>query len=102
MAVPLPPADNEGEALQAQGLEWGPQLFGLLLRAQSVVFPTTEPSPSHAAASVEWGPGSTYAEALCSSIVLRISTALKWPPSRLSEGRLKGQTESFLTCVKAY
>lgn len=48
------------------------------------------------------GPGSTYAEALCSSIVLRISTALKWPPSRLSEGHLKGQTEPFLTCVKAY
>lgn len=41
MAVPPPPPDNEVEALQAPGLEWGPQLFGLLLRAQSVVFPAT-------------------------------------------------------------
>lgn len=53
MAVPLTPVDNEVEASQAPGLECGPQL--VLLRAQSVGSADTEPSPSHAAASMEWG-----------------------------------------------
>lgn len=55
MAVPLTPVDNEVEASQAQGLEWGPQLVPVLLRAQSVGSAAAEPSPSHAVASVEWG-----------------------------------------------
>lgn len=43
------------EAVRPRGLERRPQLLVVPLRARSAVLPTTEPSPSHAAASVEWG-----------------------------------------------